>query len=786
MQTAKGAGTRQSVLNASLRLFAKDGFHKTTMRAIAAESGHSLGNAYYYFGSKEELAGELYRSLRQEHRARAWPKLTAGNNLETHIRTVLDTVLDVLEPFHDFGPAFIRAGLTGTENPQDPDRGRDLALWRQAVESARPQPPLSVRQDLPELLWLLERGVVLFWAHALPRPPAQPPPDHQRGPRRRIAWWCCLRLPVVRTIFDDRSGWSAPTAAPAGRAAGLRACAARGPPRADEVHSLRERNRAGGPQAHPARAPRLKWGMTSPENASRPAITLTIAGSEATGGAGAQADLKTFQELGVYGITALTCIVSFDPKDNWNHRFVPVEAQVIADQLEAVQTCYPGSLDTVKLGMMGSPATIDTVAAALKGQQWRNIVLDPVLICKGQEPGHALDTDQALKASLLPLATFVTPNHFEAESLSGIAIKDVEDLKEAARLIHEASGAAVLAKGGVRLAGLRRRGRVLRRHHPGGALRARRSARSPCPAPAARWPPPSPPNWPRAHPAGCRPHRQGVRHRRHQEPRLLQRPLRRPVAGRRPLNARHVRSPTRRRRRRRSSRRRRRPSQTFPVQLYASSSATRSPERCLKAKAVQPGLNEGSTGRRSPDSQKVSLLSYGHCMRTKFVFFAALLVPLLAGCGLKIPTDPEGTLDRVSGGTLRAGISHNPPWTETGTGTRPDQHGPRTRRHRHHSCRDRDRPGRHRGGTRPRLCRRAQRPGRVGLRRRIQPRQAAGARRTGSRRRRPDEGLAVVQARRLDAAVPGDQQRPGRQGTARHGGAAWARTRSCSSSSVSC
>ncbi|WP_336716076.1 transporter substrate-binding domain-containing protein [Arthrobacter sp. USHLN218] len=56
-------------------------------------------------------------------------------------------------------------------------------------------------------------------------------------------------------------------------------------------------------------------------------------------------------------------------------------------------------------------------------------------------------------------------------------------------------------------------------------------------------------------------------------------------------------------------------------------------------------------------------------MRTKVVFFAALLVPLLAGCGLKIPSDPEGTLDRVAGGTIRAGISHNPPWTETGTGS---------------------------------------------------------------------------------------------------------------------
>ncbi len=186
--------------------------------------------------------------------------------------------------------------------------------------------------------------------------------------------------------------------------------------------------------------------------APAPAVTLTIAGSEATGGAGAQADLKTFQELGVYGITALTCIVSFDPKDSWNHRFVPVDAQVIADQLEAITTAY--DLDTVKIGMLGTPATIDVVAKALQAQDWKNLVLDPVLICKGQEPGAALDTDQALKAQILPLATFVTPNHFESLSLSGLdSIENVEDLKEAARRIHEASGAVVLAKGGVRMEG---------------------------------------------------------------------------------------------------------------------------------------------------------------------------------------------------------------------------------------------------------------------------------------------------------------------------------------------
>jgi pyridoxine kinase len=185
-----------------------------------------------------------------------------------------------------------------------------------------------------------------------------------------------------------------------------------------------------------------------------PAIALTIAGSEATGGAGAQADLKTFQELGVFGIANLTCIVSFDPQDNWNHRFMPVDQKVIAEQLEATTSAYGAdALDTVKIGMLGSPATISTAESALKNGQFTNVVLDPVLICKGQEPGHALDTDQALKAQILPLATFVTPNHFEAESLSGLEIADVEGLKAAAIRIHELSGAAVLAKGGVRLEG---------------------------------------------------------------------------------------------------------------------------------------------------------------------------------------------------------------------------------------------------------------------------------------------------------------------------------------------
>ena len=89
----------------------------------------------------------------------------------------------------------------------------------------------------------------------------------------------------------------------------------------------------------------------------------------------------------------------------------------------------------------------------LRRAEWDHVVLDPVLICKGQEPGHALDTDQALKAELLPLATFTTPNHFETEQLSGMTVRSVEDLTAAARRIHEISGAAVLAKGGMHLPG---------------------------------------------------------------------------------------------------------------------------------------------------------------------------------------------------------------------------------------------------------------------------------------------------------------------------------------------
>lgn len=181
-------------------------------------------------------------------------------------------------------------------------------------------------------------------------------------------------------------------------------------------------------------------------------LAYVIAGSEATGGAGLQVDLKTFQQLGVYGVGTTTCIVSFDPQNDWAHRFVPVPPDVITEQIEAATAAH--DLDVVKIGMLGTTETIEVVAAALRGQPWRHVVLDPVLICKGQEPGAALDTDNALREAVLPHATVVTPNLFEAKTLSGMdTIESVEDLTEAARRVHDLGPAYVLAKGGVELPG---------------------------------------------------------------------------------------------------------------------------------------------------------------------------------------------------------------------------------------------------------------------------------------------------------------------------------------------
>lgn len=176
---------------------------------------------------------------------------------------------------------------------------------------------------------------------------------------------------------------------------------------------------------------------------------MTIAGSDTSGGAGIQADLKTFQELGVYGMTALTTIVTMDPKNNWSHNVFPISTDILETQIE---TIISTGIDAMKTGMLGSEEVIKVAAKTIKENSLDHVIIDPVMVCKGEdEPIHP-ELNEALRDLLVPLATVVTPNLFEAWQLAKTGpIKTVEDMKEAAVKIHELGAKYVLIKGGSKL-----------------------------------------------------------------------------------------------------------------------------------------------------------------------------------------------------------------------------------------------------------------------------------------------------------------------------------------------
>jgi pyridoxine kinase len=177
---------------------------------------------------------------------------------------------------------------------------------------------------------------------------------------------------------------------------------------------------------------------------------LTIAGSDSSGGAGIQADLKTFQELGVYGMTALTTIVSMDPNNHWSHNVYSVPIETVEAQLETILTGI--GVDAVKTGMLGSVEIIELAAKKIDEHKLKNVVIDPVMVCKGTDEVLHPETAVALREVLVPRATVVTPNLFEAMQLSGIKpIRTLDDMKEAAVKIHSLGAKYVLIKGGGKL-----------------------------------------------------------------------------------------------------------------------------------------------------------------------------------------------------------------------------------------------------------------------------------------------------------------------------------------------
>jgi pyridoxine kinase len=178
---------------------------------------------------------------------------------------------------------------------------------------------------------------------------------------------------------------------------------------------------------------------------------LTIAGSDTSGGAGIQADLKTFQELGVYGMTALTTIVTMDPHNNWAHNVFPISVDTLKPQLETVIEGV--GVDALKTGMLGSIEIIELAAKTIEQHNITNVVVDPVMVCKGADEALHPETNECLRDVLVPKALVVTPNLFEAYQLSGVKITTLQDMKEAARKIHALGAKYVLIKGGSKLEG---------------------------------------------------------------------------------------------------------------------------------------------------------------------------------------------------------------------------------------------------------------------------------------------------------------------------------------------
>ncbi|MED5075754.1 bifunctional hydroxymethylpyrimidine kinase/phosphomethylpyrimidine kinase, partial [Anoxybacillus geothermalis] len=159
---------------------------------------------------------------------------------------------------------------------------------------------------------------------------------------------------------------------------------------------------------------------------------LTIAGSDSGGGAGIQADLKTFQELGVFGMSAITAVTAQNTLGVQG--VFPLSAEAVAAQIESVAADL--GADAVKTGMLFSADIICTVAEQVKKHGWKRLVVDPVMIAKGGAPLLQEEAVAALKEELLPLALVITPNIPEAEALTGTAIRTRDDRREAARRLH--------------------------------------------------------------------------------------------------------------------------------------------------------------------------------------------------------------------------------------------------------------------------------------------------------------------------------------------------------------
>jgi hydroxymethylpyrimidine/phosphomethylpyrimidine kinase len=184
-----------------------------------------------------------------------------------------------------------------------------------------------------------------------------------------------------------------------------------------------------------------RGGITSPEPVSR---ALTIAGSDSGGGAGIQADLKTFHALGVWGMSAVTAVTVQNTKGVSGYE--ALSASVVGDQIRAVVTDI--GVDAAKTGMLATAGIIEAVAEAIRETAVPNLVVDPVSVSKHGHPLLDEDAADALRTRIVPLATLVTPNLPEAALLTGRPVRTEDDMDRAGQALLELGASAALVKGG--------------------------------------------------------------------------------------------------------------------------------------------------------------------------------------------------------------------------------------------------------------------------------------------------------------------------------------------------
>jgi len=170
-RSPKGEQTRAAIAEAALRLFRENGYEATTMRAIAREAGVATGNAYYYFGSKEELIQEFFARNQADHAHACRLVLDAETRLARRLAGVLRALIDTQAPYHEFAAKLYKhaaepsSPLSPFSKENSPTRDAAIRLYSEVIEGARGRIPAVLRDRLPEILWLYSLGMVLYWAH---------------------------------------------------------------------------------------------------------------------------------------------------------------------------------------------------------------------------------------------------------------------------------------------------------------------------------------------------------------------------------------------------------------------------------------------------------------------------------------------------------------------------------------------------------------------------------------------------------------------------------------------